>query len=314
MDPLSTTASVVAITTAALQSAQFLAKAIDNVKDAPNTIKDINADLRAVEPVLQNLTTALQKNPSQLILSDQIKNAVKNYDEACVAFQSQIKHWTRHSTEEKTFWTDRWKIGLFGQERIKTFKGQLSDCKGTLTVALSTATMYLFPHYQYASISLICHHSIMTSYQENLMKEMKDMILQQNEVVLRRKIAKTSSEKTEIERGLQQMSIDGSTEQNNETDQSRLELFQEIQRQQASNNVFRTMCEEALQSTVYERTGQKIKGIKATNDSSALAGFINTSGEELRIGQDISDVTADQRSIAVAGVVKGFNFKDLRSG
>lgn len=148
MDPLSITASVVGITAAALQSAQFLAKAIDNVKDAPDTIKDISADLRAVELVLQNLSKALQNNPSQIILSDQIKSAVKNCEKACVAFQSRIEHWTRHSTEEKTFWVDKWRIGLFGQERIKTFKGQLSDCKGTLTVALSTATMYFVPTLQ----------------------------------------------------------------------------------------------------------------------------------------------------------------------
>ena len=30
---------------------------------------------------------------------------------------------------------DRWKVGLFGQERINTFKGQLNDCKSTLNVA-----------------------------------------------------------------------------------------------------------------------------------------------------------------------------------
>jgi hypothetical protein len=72
------------------------------------------------------------------------------------------------------------------------------------------------------------------------------------------------------------------------------------------------MCEEALSRTVYERTGQKIKGVKATNYSSALAGFINTSGEESKINQDISDVTADNRSFAVAGVMKNLDFKDLR--
>ena len=65
---------------------------------------------------------------------------------------------------------------------------------------------------------------------------------------------------------------------------------------------------------MYERTGQKIKGIKAPNDNSALVGFINTSGEGLRINQNISDVTADQRSTAIAGVIKYLHFKDLHSG
>ena len=43
-DPLSVTASVVGITTAALQSVQFLAKTIDTIKDVPDTIKSIRAD------------------------------------------------------------------------------------------------------------------------------------------------------------------------------------------------------------------------------------------------------------------------------
>jgi hypothetical protein len=33
----------------------LLAKTIDNIEDAPDTIKSISADLRVEEPVLQNL-------------------------------------------------------------------------------------------------------------------------------------------------------------------------------------------------------------------------------------------------------------------
>ena len=50
----------------------------------------------------------------------------------------------RHSSEDKTFWVDRWRVSVFGQERIKTFKSQLNDCKSALSVTLSTATMYVF--------------------------------------------------------------------------------------------------------------------------------------------------------------------------
>ena len=142
MDPLSITASIVSITTAAIQSVQFLTKTIDNIKEAPNTVKDINTDLRAVQPVLKNLDKVLQDGSEQIVLSDQIGYAVENCDRACRAFQSQVERWMKHSKEDKLFWMDRWKVGLFGLQRIKTFRGQLSDCKGTLSVALSTATMY----------------------------------------------------------------------------------------------------------------------------------------------------------------------------
>jgi hypothetical protein len=143
MDPISITASVAGMTMAALQSAQFLIKTIDNIREAPVTVTSISTDLRTVQPALQSLARALQDSSSQIILSEQIKQAVENCDIACRAFHSQVEHWMKHSTEDKMFWMDRWRVGLFGLERIKTFKAQLGDCKSTLTVALSTATTYV---------------------------------------------------------------------------------------------------------------------------------------------------------------------------
>jgi hypothetical protein len=142
-DGLSVAASVVGIAATALQSVQFLSKTIDNIKDVPEAVKSIRADLQAVEPVLRHLDTALRGDVSQIVLSDEIKFAVENCGRACTSFQTLLDHWMRHSIEEKTFWMDRWRLGLFGQDRIKTFKGQLNDYKGTLSVALSAASVYV---------------------------------------------------------------------------------------------------------------------------------------------------------------------------
>jgi hypothetical protein len=152
------------------------------------------------------------------------------------------------------------------------------------------------------------------------MKEIKDMMLQQNEAVVQQQIIRADTETAQIERSMQQLAssrggeLSSVPQQTSESEQSRQELLQELERQQAANNAFKAMCEEALSKTVYERTGQKIKGVKATNNSSAITGFINTSGEEERIEQDISDIGADNWSIAVAGVIKNVDFKDLRPG
>jgi hypothetical protein len=159
---------------------------------------------------------------------------------------------------------------------------------------------------------LIRIYSISMSRQGSLMKEMKDMMLQQNETILYQQATRVDNQNMEIERSLQQFSISDGTGLNDESEQCRQELLQEIRQEQSSNNTFREMCVEALSRTVYERTGQKIKGVKATNYSSVLTGFINTSGEELKIDQDISDITADNWSVAVAGVAKNVDFKDLR--
>jgi F0F1-type ATP synthase gamma subunit len=153
-----------------------------------------------------------------------------------------------------------------------------------------------------------------------LLKEVKDMMLQQNEAVVRQQIVRADTETAQIERSMQQLAssrggeLSSVPQQTSESEQSRQELLQELTRQQAANNAFKAMCEEALSTTIYERTAQKIKGVKATNNSSAITGFINTSGEEERIEQDISDIGADNWSIAVAGVIKNVDFKDLRPG
>ncbi len=144
MAELGAAASVVGIATAALQSVQLLCTTIDNVKSAPNTIRNIKVDLQLVEPVLHNLDAACRSDDTQIVLRPEVRSAVENCGRACKEFGVLIGHWMRHSSEDKTFWVDRWRVGIFGQERIKTFKGQLNDCKSTLSVALSTATMYVF--------------------------------------------------------------------------------------------------------------------------------------------------------------------------
>jgi hypothetical protein len=107
-DPLSVVASIVGITTAALQTLQFLSHSIDSIKDVPDTIKSVKADLQAVEPVLRSVHTALERDDKQIFLSDQIKPAVENCNRACTAFQTDLDHWMRHSTEEKIFgWINR---------------------------------------------------------------------------------------------------------------------------------------------------------------------------------------------------------------
>jgi len=294
MDPLSITASVVGITTAALQSAQFLVKTIDNIKDAPGTIKDLSADLRVVESVLRELNANVQDDSLQIIRSSQIGPAVENCDRACKAFQSQVERWMKHSKEDKIFWISRWKIGLFGPDRIKTFKGQLNDCKSTLNIALTTANL------------------LEVASQKELAKEQKDSILEATEADLEQELTRAGKEMVEIEQSLQRFTVGGSTERDEESEQSKKELLRELERQQAASTALRNMCEEALSRTVYQRTGQKIKGVKATNDGIALAGFINVPGEELNISQDISDVSADNRGFVIVGVANNVDIKDLR--
>lgn len=147
--------------------------------------------------------------------------------------------------------------------------------------------------------------------QKELAKEQKDSILKANEADLEQELTRAGKEMVEIEQSLQQLTMSGSIERDEESEESKNELLQELERQQAASTALRNMCEEALSQTVYKRTGQKIKGIKATNSGVALAGFINASGENLNINQEILDISADSKGFVVVGVVNNVDIKDL---
>lgn len=143
-DPLSITASVVAITTATIGSVKFLHTTIGDIKDVPTALGNIRSNLGAIEPILQKLFTDLEIEDSQVLLIDDIKGAIENCNSACSTFQESLDHWMRHATKYKAFWaewTDRVRVGIFEQGTINVFKGRPNDCKSTLIVALSTSSV-----------------------------------------------------------------------------------------------------------------------------------------------------------------------------
>jgi hypothetical protein len=142
-DGLSAAASVVGIAVAAIQSARVLSISIDNIKNAPDTVKDIKVDLQAIEPVLRQLHTALRLDNHHILLSEEIKSALENCSGACEKFQASLEHWMKRSGDGRTFWMDRWRFGLFRQEKVKDLKRHLADSKSTLCIALSTANTYV---------------------------------------------------------------------------------------------------------------------------------------------------------------------------
>ena len=143
-DPLSMTASVISITTAAIGGVKFLYTTIGDIKDVPTGLGNIRSDLQAVEPVLHKLRTELESEEFQMLLIDDIKSAVENCNSACSTFKKRLDHWMKHATKYKAFWaewTDRVRVGIFEQGTINAFKGRLNDCKSTLIVALNTSSV-----------------------------------------------------------------------------------------------------------------------------------------------------------------------------
>ena len=112
--------------------------------------------------------------------------------------------------------------------------------------------------------------SLASTRQSFMMQDMKDMMLQQNEIMLRNEIVGVDSELPAVESSLARLSVGSNNMQSAEVEQSRDELLAEIRHQQASNGSFRRACEDALSETHHKRTGQKIKNVRAIEDSAAF--------------------------------------------
>jgi len=82
-----------------------------------------------------------------------------------------------------------------------------------------------------------------------------------------------------------------------------------MQKQKVFNEVFRKTCEKALLKTknIHSEIEQKIKNIKADNNSRAVTKFINISEEVRKIKQNISNTFAEERSFANVEIIQDLN-------
>ncbi len=113
--------------------------------------KQFSQDLKAVDAVLSTLETTVK---DQAHVADELKIwientkvalAVESCGKACDVFEKTVTHWMRHSTETKTFWWDKVRVGYFGEAKIKVFTSRLETSKATVSMALGMATLCVLP-------------------------------------------------------------------------------------------------------------------------------------------------------------------------
>jgi Fungal N-terminal domain of STAND proteins len=148
-DPLSIVAAVTGITVAAIKSVQKLLQFIEAIQEAPVAIANIREDLQAVDTILRCLNRALQDPQLSDVLKTKwngtLQSAVQSCQDLSIEFSTVLQHWMKHSTENKTFWSDRVKVGYFGETKMNKFRAKLSKCKATVSMALETSNLYILP-------------------------------------------------------------------------------------------------------------------------------------------------------------------------
>ncbi|KAF1974571.1 hypothetical protein BU23DRAFT_504989 [Bimuria novae-zelandiae CBS 107.79] len=143
-DPLSITAAVVGITAPALEGVRLLLNDLQQLKDAPKTVRRLLEDVHSVDAAL-GLLQSVENREWQLLgpdISKESERTISSCTQACFLFRTDLQRWTRHSDDGKLGWQDRAKVGLFKQGQIKAMSEQLQNCKLTVNSIVSIATLY----------------------------------------------------------------------------------------------------------------------------------------------------------------------------
>lgn len=145
-DPLSISASAIAVITLAAQSCKALNDIIAGFVNAPKTLQDLRGDLGNVQHLIQSLesvvggATRTQLSVDQRTCIAELVPAMQNCQGACDDFRAKLSKITSHSKEDQVSWIDRSRIH-FNEKEIMLLKSRLGDCKETLDVALGVVTL-----------------------------------------------------------------------------------------------------------------------------------------------------------------------------
>jgi hypothetical protein len=139
-DPVSITASIVGIIGATSQGIGLLSNTIQNIRNAPESIRTMQTALQQMKPLLAKLELTTKEESTELLLCQEIRDALAICNQACTDFHVSLAHWTRHSSDEKTSLLDNAKIGMLRQGRIRSLNEQLNQGIKMLNVTLETAT------------------------------------------------------------------------------------------------------------------------------------------------------------------------------
>ncbi|KAL3482906.1 hypothetical protein BJX62DRAFT_221049 [Aspergillus germanicus] len=134
-DPVSITASVLAIITAAIQSTNTLKEIVRRFKERNKTLRRLQDELEDLSKILNLLKSAVDTDASVLAL---LEGPVDRCSKLCREFEDSIKTFAAKS---KTGFRD-WTKMEFKRGDINEFIDTLAGYKSTISVGLGTITMH----------------------------------------------------------------------------------------------------------------------------------------------------------------------------
>jgi hypothetical protein len=138
-DPLSITASLLGVITAAVKSTKTLHNAIQRFNDRDKTLRRLRDELKDLIDVLDLLTQAANTEESVLL---RLRGPVERCSQICRDFEQAV---AKFGDKPKMGVRD-WSKLEFMSGNIHTFMDALASYKSTISVALGTITMSVVMH------------------------------------------------------------------------------------------------------------------------------------------------------------------------
>ncbi|KAF7172640.1 hypothetical protein CNMCM5623_004790 [Aspergillus felis] len=135
-DPLSITASVLAVISAAVQSTRSLYETVQRYKDRNKTLRRLQDELEDLINILDSLTEVTNAETSMLAL---LKGPIDRCSQICHEFEQSMKAF---SGKSKTGFRD-WTKMEFRRGDINEFIDTIAGYKSTISVGLGTITMHI---------------------------------------------------------------------------------------------------------------------------------------------------------------------------
>ena len=133
-DPLSITASVLAVVTAAIKSTKSLYETVKRFKGRDNTLRRLQHELEDLANILESLTQVINAETSVMKL---LQGPIDRCTQVCGEFEQSMKVF---SSKSKTGFRD-WTKMEFMRGDINEFIDTIAGYKSTITVGLGTITM-----------------------------------------------------------------------------------------------------------------------------------------------------------------------------
>jgi hypothetical protein len=155
-DPLSLTASVIAVASLAVSTCKSLRDTIGSIRNAPQALNDIRHQLDTLQHLIDTFIgslisvrgTDLTQN-QQKCFAD-LRLVLDNCKASCNDFAQKLNKITSTSKPDRISPLDRWKLSL-NENDIAVFQAIIERDKQTLDIALGMTTLYVFSFIPYAS-------------------------------------------------------------------------------------------------------------------------------------------------------------------